>query len=257
MKVTICQLNIEYENKEENLFASEHFISEASASRSDIIFFPEMTYTGFSMNTSYTGEINFETVEAVKKLAEKYSIAIGFGWVKLVENKAENHYTVVSSDKEILVDYVKLHPFSYSGEDKFFNAGDSIRYFEFEGKTIGIFICYDLRFPEIFQAVSKKAEIIIVAANWPERRAAQWKILLDARAVENQSWILGVNCFGKQDNTTYSGNSRIVKPDGELYDKLDDAEGCISCDISDEAQNFRENFPVKQDRRIEFYRSIL
>lgn len=257
MRVSLCQLNIQYEEKIKNIRSVERFVSEASEVGSDIVFFPEMTFTGFSMNISFTCDKNNESIDAVSNYAEKYGIAIGFGWVKKDGEKAENHYTVVSPKRKLLADYIKIHPFSYSGEDKYFSGGTRLSSFDYCGKTIGICICYDLRFPEIFQALSKKAEVIVVAANWPKRRSDQWTKLLDARAIENQAWIFGVNCFGVQNGLEYSGNSRIVKPVGELCCKIDDVEGLITCEINDEATDFRKEFPVKNDRRIELYRDIL
>lgn len=253
MKAALCQLNIEFENREKNIINAEKYIAEAAGAGADIIFFPEMTLTGFSMNVNKTGEENNETIELMRSLALDNRTAVGIGWVKKAGDKSENHYSVISDKGEMLADYTKIHPFSYSGEDRYYNAGDALASFEYRGKKISIFICYDLRFPEIFQAASAESEIIVVAANWPEKRSYHWETLLAARAIENQSWILGVNCTGTQLGQYYNGSSRVIMPDGTVSDSIKDREGLIFADINDEAAEFRRAFPVKKDRKNELY----
>ena len=208
------------------------------------------------MNVNKNADYNEYTIDKIKKLSYSYNIAIGFGWIKSVGDKGENHYTVISPDGDILADYVKMHPFSYSGEDKYYNAGNKLSSFTYCGKKISVFICYDLRFPEIFQAASEESEIIIVAANWPEKRCEHWKTLLKARAIENQSWIFGVNCYGDQQGIHYSGDSSIIKPDGTVIAELNNKEGIISAVIGNEAQEARKSFPVKNDRKNELYKKL-
>lgn len=257
MKAAICQLDIKYECKDENIISAEKMIKEAAEKKADIIFFPEMTLTGFSMNVPVCGEENNETVFLMKKKAEEYGIAVGFGWIKKTGCLGENHYTVFSSKGEELADYIKMHPFSYSGEDKHYKAGECIVTFEMLGKKIGLFICYDLRFPEIFQAASKEAEIIVVAANWSEKRISHWNKLIEARAVENQCWMIGVNCFGDQNGLHYNGSSRAVDPQGDTVVSIEDKQGIIFCDIDDSAEKTRKVFPMKKDRKILLYKNLL
>lgn len=257
MKAALAQMNICFEDKQKNISEVEKYLIHALENDADIIFFPEMTLTGFSMNVGITGEENNETVNSMKMLSKKYNIAIGFGWVKKFEEKGENHYTVVSPEENMLADYVKIHPFSYSGEDNYFHAGNSLSSFTYRDKKISVFICYDLRFPEIFQSASKESDVIVIAANWPQKRSLHWKILLQARAVENQSWILGVNCYGTQQGTLYSGNSRIIMPDGTICSEINDKEGLIYSTIEKETELIRNIFPVKKDRRTELYRALI
>lgn len=167
--------------------------------------------------------------------------------------RGENHYTVISPQGEVLSDYVKIHPFSYSGEDRYFAKGDATAHFTLEGIPFSHFICYDLRFPEIFQAVSGQAHVIIVAADWPGSRREHWKCLLRARAIENQCYILGVNTVGSQNGLTYTGDSCVIRPDGTVAAELSDEEGLIYYDLIDDVPDYRQAFPVKQDRRVELY----
>ncbi|MEQ8156462.1 MAG: nitrilase-related carbon-nitrogen hydrolase, partial [Clostridiaceae bacterium] len=186
MRAALCQMHIVWEDKIKNYEKAGYYIKEAVSKSAHIILFPEMSFTGFSMNIEKTKELKEETVGVMRKYAEEYGINIGFGWVKGNGVKAENHYTIINPKGEIILDYIKIHPFSYSGEHKFFISGNELKCCNVKGIGLSAFICYDLRFPEVFQAVSKNVSIIIVPANWPEKRREHWRCLLKARAIENQ-----------------------------------------------------------------------
>lgn len=248
MRISLCQLQIEYERKEVNLNRVEKIIQEAVAQKSELLLFPEMSFTGFSMNTKLTGEENGITLRFMIQLAQRYQIAIGFGWVKNREN-SENHYTVVDCDGKILGDYIKIHPFSYSGENQFFVAGGQMVAFTYKGIRFGLTICYDLRFPELYQRLSDKAEILIVAANWPKERISHWNILLQARAIENQVYMVGLNCTGIQGDLTYNGHSQVIYPDGRIYADLGEEELLETVEIQDDVATYRSKFPMRQDRK--------
>ncbi len=121
--------------------------------------------------------------------------------------------------------------------------------------NIGCFICYDLRFPEIFQVSSKKNQVIIVIANWPKPRIMHWDALLKARAIENQAFIIGVNRAGEGNGLLYEESSVVYSPYGERVTKKSQEE-IIYADIDiEEALRYRKEFPLKNDRREKFYKS--
>ena len=257
MKIAICQMEIAYENKSKNLENMTKKIIQAAEKNSEIIFFPEMTLTGFSMNIKETCEKNKKNIDYIKNLALKNKINIGFGYVKPNNEQAENHYTIISKGGEVLCDYIKIHPFSYSNEDKFFIAGNKVVNYFINDIPISNFICYDLRFPEIFQAISNKVSIIVVVANWPQNRIEHWKTLLKARAIENQCYIIGVNCCGTQANLVYSGNSCVYNPNGDLVCDLGNSEKIEIFNFLDDISQYRTAFPLKTDRKNKFYKSLL
>lgn len=256
MRIAAYQMQIAWENKEENFRRLEKKLREASEKQVDLLLLPEMSFTGFSMNTELTKEANQETVEKVKSLAAAYGMAIGFGWVLDCGEKCENHYTVVSQYGEILSDYAKIHPFSYSGEDEKFVGGEKLSAFRLQGIPFSTFICYDLRFPELFQCVSQNAHILLVPANWPAKRSHHWKSLLQARAIENQAYLIGINCVGMTGKLYYSGDSCMISPDGEILQELHDEEGLLVYDLTDDVESYRAAFPVKKDRRTELYQTF-
>lgn len=255
MKLVLYQMNIAWEDKERNYTLLENMLINYDK-RIDLLILPEMSFTGFSMNVEKTKECNSETIEKISDLAKKFHTAIGFGWVKDSGKKSENHYTVIDSKGKVIFDYVKIHPFSFSGENIKFQGGEEIKFFQFDNIIFSSFICYDLRFPEIFQIASKKAHVILVPANWPEKRREHWNCLLQARAIENQVYIIGVNCVGEIGGMTYSGDSCVINPNGEILLRLSEQEGMLEYDLSDDVGSFRSAFQVKCDRRESLYHKI-
>ena len=260
MKIALGQIHIRWEDKAANLARVERWMELLKEKHVDLFALPEMSLTGFSMHTELTKETEKESVIRIEALARKYQMAVGVGWVQDAGTLCENRYSIVTPDGEIL-DYAKLHPFSYSGEDQYFQGGTALPVCEYKGFHMGVQICYDLRFPEPFQALSRQADLILVPANWPGRRREHWISLLQARSIENQCYLAGVNCVGDMDGQTYTGDSRLYGPDGTLCSgetlTLSDAEPgecAFIYEIENDTKNVREQFPVKKDRRDALYR---
>lgn len=259
MRIALIESNIKWENKKANLDALVDAITFVSDMELDLVLLPEMSFTGFSMNVRRTKESDYCTVNKIKEISKKYDIAIGFGWVKDNGDKCENHYSIVK-DSDILIDYVKIHPFSYSGENIVFNGGEKLYLCKFKDFSVGIQICYDLRFPETFQILSKEASLIVVPANWPQKRREHWNTLLKARAIENQVYMAGINCVGNIGEQVYSGDSVILSPNGEIVDPLkvihSNDDNIYIYDIKNDVEKYRSEFPVKKDRREKLYAQL-
>lgn len=256
MKIGLVQNNILWENKQFNLNSSKEYFKKAKTLNIDLLLFPELSFTGFTMNTKMFQESDSYTIHYMSNLCKTYDINVGIGYIQqCTGEKAKNKYTIISKSGDILCNYTKIHPFSYSNEDKYYISGNEIVWCNINNIILSPFICYDLRFPELFQIASKKADLITIAANWPCSRSSQWISLLKARAIENQCYITGVNRIGIGNNITYSGNSMIINPLGEIIaygeDGTDDIiVGDIRKDFIIEVQN---SFKFKQDRREELY----
>lgn len=262
MKIALGQLKIFWEDKEANLSRLKEYLEELP--EVELLLLPEMSLTGFSMNTERTKECKKETVDQIRELAKQYHTAIGVGWVKDLETICENHYSIVSPEGELL-DYAKLHPFSYGEESLHFVGGDRLPLCAYQDFQIGVQICYDLRFPEPFQILSKKADLIVVPANWPASRREHWDTLLRARAIENQVYIAGVNCAGNMGGQYYSGDSVLYGPDGTRVSAKRKSipgkeeipeEAVFVYEIDNQSRKYREDFPVKKDRREALYRKL-
>lgn len=221
MKIAVCQLDIKYEDKEYNLASAKEYVAEAKERGADMILFPEMSFTGFSMNTDLTGEDDDYTYDLIGEWASQMDIAIGFGWVLYKEN-SENHYSVFDNEGNLLGDYTKIHLFEDAKEDEHFEPGDEIVAFDYMGLNIGLSICYDLRFDDIYDELAG-ADVILVPANWPEARRDDYRDLLIERAKQYECYMIGINCCGDQEEH-YTGDSAVVTPEGEVLFEVYDEE---------------------------------
>ena len=146
--------------------------------------------------------------------------------------------------------YRKIHPFTYGGEDKYFRAGDRLQTIEIEGLRVSPLVCYDLRFADEFWQLAKQTDLYLVPANWPEARRLHWQSLLQARAIENQAYVVGCNRVGDGNGIPYCGDSRIIDPLGELLATAARSESILLADISAAyVASTRERFQFLRDRR--------
>lgn len=260
MKIALVSLNQVWEDKKANLGLCEKYIQKASDENIDLIVFPEMTLTGFSTNICLIAEDfeNSETIQSFSLLAKQFNLGIVFGVVIKDKNKALNKSMFVNNNGEILGDYTKIHPFSFAGEDKFFNAGDKLSIVNFQGVNFGLTICYDLRFPELYSALGKKTDVIINIANWPAKRIEHWDTLLKARAIENQIFVIGVNRIGVDENgLEYVESSNVFNANGERlkFDKYEDMK-IYEMGVN-WTKEFKSKFNTTDDRKVEFYKGVL
>ena len=263
MRVALGQLDMVWENKDASILRAEKMIQEAAQAQADVIIFPEMSFTGFSMNLNIIGELVGKSPirQRISDLAKQYGIAIGYGWAALPESsemihgekRGTNRFSLIDRQGNLVTEYVKIHPFTYGGELKNYAKGEQIVSVPFLGRNISLFICYDLRFPELFQIASEQSDIIFVIANWPEIRSAHWQTLLRARAIETQSYLVGVNCYGSRDGECYSGDSMAVDSIGNILGILSGQEGVLICDLDDRAWRLRQKFSTRTDRQEELY----
>jgi predicted amidohydrolase len=216
--VSLVQANQIWENKSAN-FSNYLRLLESINEPVDLVIFPEMFDTGFSMNIklaedwSSNNSLNFLIELAVEKQFAIYTSLMV---------KENNHYynrgVFVHPSGEVSY-YDKRKSFGLGGEDKFYTAGKTETIVNYKDWKINLQICYDLRFPEIarnYEIDGKpKYDLLLYVANWPSKRSEHWKTLLKARAIENQSYVIGVNRFGEDANgLSYSGDSSCFDPLG-------------------------------------------
>jgi predicted amidohydrolase len=250
----IAQIDIIWNNMPKNMKKIEELVMEASQNNVELILFPEMALTGFTMNINKLILSEEEILKWISHIAVDNNINIGLGFAIKVDEKGKNKYVIVSKEGNILALYTKIHPFSYSGEDGKYYKGSEIFNCEIKEFQITPFICYDLRFPEIFQAASKKSQVITVAASWPKAREEHWITLLKARAIENQCYIIGINRIGLGDGIEYGGKSIFVNPDGKILNQMNSKEMLIIEDLKMTAiEEVKYRFDIKKDRREDLY----
>lgn len=218
LKVAFIQSDLIWHNAEENRNKFTQKINLISE-EVDLIILPEMFTTGFSMEPENIAEtMDEETVQWMKKMASLKNAVIT-GSVIIKENEAYfNRLLFVHPSGEIEI-YNKRHLFSLAGEDKVYEAGIEKRIFSVKGWKICPQICYDLRFP-VFARNTENYDLLFYVANWPKQRINAWDTLLKARAIENMSYVVGVNRVGKDaNNFEYNGHSAAYDCLGEQLSK--------------------------------------
>lgn len=261
MKVALISLDQHWENKRKNMENLENIFSMFHDNEIDLVVLPEMTLTGFTMNSIYFAEDfnNSETILFFKQLAIKYHVGVIFGIIVKEVNLPSNRLLFINKSGELISSYSKIHPFSPAGELLHYSKGDKVEITDFEKIRIGSSICFDLRFPELFQALSSTADVIVNIANWPSKRLLHWDTLLRARAIENQVYMIGVNRIGVDGiGNEYVRSSVVYDPNGLIVDPFFTNEYVDVYEIDKQiVDSSREQFPVKKDRQIELYKSII
>lgn len=252
MKIALIQLDSVWESKQVNLQRAELFINRAAQEMCDLVVFPEMFSSGFSMNVTTIAEEGLgETVSFLSRLAKTCSINLiaGFPIKTPMEEKGRNMAFFFNREGRLDATYTKIHLFSYAGEDRHYVAGEHTSIFRIDKIPSSVFICYDLRFPEVFRSVAQDVRIIFVIANWPTERKEHWDALLKARAVENQCFVVGVNRTGLDGNgLSYPGASCVLDPLGRLVCAGNETDEFLTCEVDPEdVERVRVQFPFLKD----------
>jgi omega-amidase len=251
MELIGLQTDIAWHDRTGNHTLVSGLIERAKPSPGALVVLPEMFASGFSADVSTATEGAEESEAFLSALAKQYQIALMAGLATLRDGKGANVSVTYGPDGQELARYRKIQPFSLSGECDIYPAGDRVVTFQWGGFTIAPFICYDLRFPEIFRvAIDRGADLIAVVANWPNRRQHHWSTLLRARAIENMAGLIGVNRAGTDPEFTYAGGSAILGPQAEVLAEAGDTPGFIKAELTPEmVAGWRSSFPALRDRR--------
>jgi len=246
LKVSLVQSKIEWHNPDKNFRSLDSLVY--TIEETDLIILPEMWATGFTMKAHNYHSFTAEALEYMKKWAKQKDATIAGSLICKEGEKYYNRLYVIEPNA-VEKHYDKKHLFGYAGEDRIYSPGKDQLIFELNGFKIKAQVCYDLRFP-VWARNQEDYDVLFYCSNWPDQRLNAWKTLLKARAIENQCFVLGVNCFGKDvwDNT-YSGHSAIISYDGTTIEKLKGREDVIQAELSFASlKKFRENLPFLKDR---------
>lgn len=273
MKVTGIQCDLVWEDASANRSRLRPRIEAAAAAGAALVVLPEMWPSGFSMATDRVAEPEGGASERfLVEMARATGAAVGGSIAQVPGGGGGRPSPPVSAGgrpRNVFVlataagavhRYAKIHPFSYGAESQHYDAGTDVVTAEVGGVRVTPLICYDLRFPELFAAVAGRTDLFLVVANWPEARALHFTALLQARAIETQAFVLGVNRVGSGGGLVYTGGSRLVSPLGVLVDAADPAapaERDVSGDVdAAEVAAVRGKFPFLADRRPGVYRRL-
>jgi len=249
LHISLIQTDLFWEDKFRNLEMLGKKIAAVEAA-TQIVVLPEMFTTGFSMQPKLFAEtMDGPTVEWMVEKAAQHKIILTGSIIIEEDNKFYNRLLWVLPNGQVAY-YNKRHLFAYAGEDKEYTPGNKRLIAQVNGWKICLQICYDLRFPVwTRKQTPDEYDLLLYVANWPERRNHAWKTLLCARAIENQTYVVGVNRVGKDGNQiNHSGDSMIVDPMGQvLYYKADDEDTVYMELEKDVVLGVREKFPFGRD----------
>jgi predicted amidohydrolase len=254
LKITIVQFDQIWEDISANYESIERILQNLP--ETDVIVLPEMFHTGFSMNTNLAQEwSNNEALVVLSNWSKKYNAAFYTSFMVRENQQFFNRGVFVEPSSKV-THYDKRRSFGLGGEDKVFTEGTIETIVDFKGWKLNLQICYDLRFPELIrnriEVTGEPAyDVLLYVANWPSKRTFHWKTLLQARAIENQCYTVGVNRIGIDgNNLTYLGSSAIYNGLGETLVEFNEQESVQTVVLSkSDIQNLRIQLPFLKDKK--------
>ena len=259
MKISCIQMDVKLAQPEENHQEAERLIRAAAKEGPDVILLPELWDVGFfpKENLKELADPDCARVKAhIGALAKELGINIVAGSVACLRgDRVYNTACVFDRQGKLLAQYDKTHLFSPMGEDDFFAKGDHVCRFQMDGHWVGLLICYDIRFPELTRAMTVPGvELLFMVSQWPDVRIPHLQVLTQARAIENQMYLVCCNACGKAGQTQYGGNSAVIDPWGKVLARAGEGQQVISahCDFS-VTEQIRQSMHIFSDRRPELY----
>ena len=257
LKITLAQWNIQEGNPEFNLSKLDKFVKRAKQLNADLLLIPEMWYIGYDYKNfdKYATDFSDGAFRELSQLAKQNEISICGSSVRTENDKFYNTMTFYESNGELNCYYDKIYLFGPMGEADNFSTGNKVVVTEWEGWKVGFGICYDLRFPELFRnQLKQEMQLILLSAQWPATRIAHWDLLLKARAVENQAFMVGCNRVGENTGYKFPGSSAIISPTGEVLKQANDCEG-IWFEIIEQQEifDYRKKLHFLYDIRNDIY----
>ena len=252
MKVAGLQYDIVWEDREANFRRLAPRIDAAVGAGARLVVLPEMFSVGFSMDTDrITEPEDGPSAGFLVEQARRAGVWICGSAPELPPGETKPANTLIlAGPKGEVSRYRKLHPFTYAQEHRHYSAGADLVTVDVEGLRCTLFICYDLRFADEFWTTAERTDAYIVVANWPDARRAHWSTLLRARAIENLSYVVGINRVGRGGRLAYAGDSAIHDPWGEPLATASGDETMLLAELDPaRVRDARERFPVLRDRR--------
>ncbi len=252
MKLSIAQFSIQFGEPSQNLEFIRTMARQAGGEKSNLLLLPELCLHGYHSET-IKNNVNYHLAAVLPELCE---IAKGNSLDlcgSFIEDDGGFRYnTMIYLDKngQLLAKYRKTHLFKPLREHLLFNPGNHITVVETAFGKLGLVICYDLRFPEMFRVMTAQGvKGFLISAEWPIERIDHWQVLLKARAIENLAWVAACNCIGNTSKTVFGGSSSLVSPWGETLEQLE-GESCRTIEFDPTiTDQVRENYPFLDDMR--------
>jgi predicted amidohydrolase len=252
MRVAAIQHDIVWEEPEANFANLAPSIALAADAQARLVVLTEMYATGFSMEAGKIAEpIDGPSTRFLVEQAKTHSVWLCASVPERPGGAARpfNQLLLVAPDGAVHR-YAKVHPFRYGAEHEHFASGADYLTIDVEGVRLTPLVCYDLRFAYAFWDVADRTDCYVVVANWPASRRTHWQVLLRARAIENQAYVVGVNRVGHGGKLDYAGDSCVIDPLGEVLVSAAGGETVLFADVdADVVSATRAKFPFLEDRR--------
>ena len=262
MKIAVAQIKCVLGDVAANCARMAALTEQACEQGCEVIVFPEMSDTGYEIEVIKEKACTWDELPyaTLKKAAMQNKMHIIAGISERVDKHIYNTSAVFNPRGRLVGRYRKAHLFPVVPvcEDRHITAGKALEIVNIGGLKVGLFICYDLRFPELARALTLKgADVLVVVAAWQFPRVSHWNTLLSARAIENQTYVVAANRVGTDGPTTFCGSSRIIDPYGVIVaSAAEDRDELIIGEIKpDTIQWVRDRMPVLEHRREDVYRS--
>lgn len=252
-----AQFDVRLGDLDVNLDAAHSAIRELSDAGVNLAVLPEMWSSGFdNANLMHHAGQTPRVLDIVSEWSARYNMVIAGSLPEHVDDAVANTLFIIDTDGTLKGSYRKIHLFSPTGENRFFSAGKRRVVVDTSAGRLGLMICYDLRFPELCRTLALDgASIIVVSAQWPAARIRHWEILLQARAIENQLFVVAANRCGRDHAIDYGGSSAIVSPLGTVLARAVDGPQAISARLDRaELRDFRKRIPCFDERSPDSYR---
>jgi predicted amidohydrolase len=261
MKIAIAQISCSLGDPETNLSKVGEFSARAKEAGAELVVFPEMTDTGYSMPViqKHANHWKIGFVPGLQRIASELSVAIVSGVSERDGSSIYNSQVLVDAKGNIVAKYRKTHLYAVAPveEQTCFAQGDAFTSFALGDLRFGFSICYDLRFPEMYRKLVTERNVgaFLLSSAWPFPRDEHFRVLAQARAIENQSYMIVSNRVGKDDNSWFCGNSAIIDPRGVVIAAASpDREELIHADLSQElVDSVRQRIQSLGHRRQDLY----
>ena len=259
MKIAAAQIACTLGDISANVHKMREFAERAKNAGAELVVFPEMADTGYAMRVIREAANPWSegAVPELQKIARTLSLAIISGLSEKEGDAIYNSQVVIDSSGAIVAKYRKTHLFAPIEEDKCCTPGDALVSLDFASLKLGLTICYDLRFPEIYRslALAQGANLFVISSAWPFPRIEHQRVLARARAIENQSYLVLANRVGKDDGVSFCGSSVVIDPYGVVVAAASaDREELVVAEVSSEVlEAVRARMPVFTHRRPALY----
>lgn len=258
LRISLAQMDVRLGEPRQNLEKVRLMAAEAARRGSQILVLPELWSTGYDLENAaaYATGLHEGIFAQVTEIAMHHKMHVLGSCLSLLgKGRYGNTAVLCNPQGEILGTYSKIHLFRLMDEHQYLTAGDQLALVDSNWGKLGLAICYDLRFPEMFRAYALGgAKVVFLPSEWPHPRLAHWQTLLRARAIENQYYVVACNRVGRSKETDFFGHSCIVDPWGQTIIEAGEEEMLVTCELDlGRVDEVRRKIPIFQDRRPELY----